>query len=371
MPWTACGGSRHDRDRGAAVSALDEAQRALSDRGLRAQGKARILREALPWITRWAGRTVVIKVGGSVGRGTTAEAMETAFAADVALLRSVGLRVVVVHGGGPQISHLAERLGLESRFVGGRRVTDEQMLEVVRFVLLGQVNPRLVGLISQAGGRAAGVAGTDADLITARPADPQMGFVGEVERVDATVLSALLDDGVVPVVATVARGADGQDYNVNADTVAGAIATALHADKLIYLTNVAGLYDAFGSGDSQLLSEVDVTQLRGMLADGTIVSGMIPKIASCVDALEHGVAQAHLLDGRLEHALLLEIFTDAGIGTMIVPAAAGPAGAAGVVGPAGAVGTADATGGTRAADATGAAGARRDAAGGGSREALT
>jgi acetylglutamate kinase len=300
------------------MNALDEAQLALSDRGRRAQDKARILREALPWITRWAGRTVVVKVGGSVGHGTTAQAMETAFAADVALLRSVGLHVVVVHGGGPQISDLAERLGLQSTFVGGRRVTDHEMLEAVRFVLLGQVNPRLVGLVSQAGARAAGVAGTDANLITARPADEAMGFVGEVDAVDPTVLHSLLADGVVPVVATVARGRDGQDYNVNADTVAGAIAKALRADKLIYLTNVAGLYDAFGSGDSQLLSEVDVAQLRVMMADGTIVSGMIPKIASCVDALEHGVGQAHLLDGRLEHALLLEIFTDAGIGTMIV-----------------------------------------------------
>ena len=302
------------------MSTLDEAQLALSDRGRRAQDKARILREALPWITRWAGRTVVVKVGGSVGHGTTAQAMETAFAADVALLRSVGLQVVVVHGGGPQISHLAERLGLQSRFVGGRRVTDHEMLEAVRYVLLGQVNPRLVGLVSHAGARAVGVAGTDADQITARPADAAMGFVGEVDAVDPGVLRSLLADGVVPVVATVARGRDGQDYNVNADTVAGAIATALHADKLIYLTNVAGLYDAFGSGDSQLLSQVDVDQLRTMMADGTIVSGMIPKIMGCVDALEHGVARAHLLDGRLEHALLLEIFTDAGIGTMIVPA---------------------------------------------------
>jgi acetylglutamate kinase len=180
----------------------------------------------------------------------------------------------------------------------------------------------MVGLVSQAGARAVGVAGTDGDLISARPADQAMGFVGEVDTVDPTVLRSLLDDGVVPIVATVARSRDGQDYNVNADTVAGAIAKALGADKLIYLTNVAGLYDAFGSGGSQLLSEVDVAQLRAMMADGTIVSGMIPKIASCVDALEHGVAQAHLLDGRLEHALLLEIFTDAGVGTMIVPVAA-------------------------------------------------
>lgn len=309
------------------MTAVDDARAALTGRARRAQDKARILQEALPWITRWAGRTVVVKVGGSVGEGTTAQQMETAFAADIALLRSVGLQVVVVHGGGPQISRLADRLGLRSEFVAGRRVTDQAMLEAVRYVLLGQVNPRLVGLVSGAGARAVGVAGTDGGLITARPADPTLGYVGEVDAVDPSVLRSLLDDGVVPVVATVARGRDGHDYNVNADTVAGAIAIALRADKLIYLTNVAGLYDAFGSGDSQLLSEVDIAQLRGMLADGTIVSGMIPKIASCVQALEQGVAQAHLLDGRLEHALLVEIFTDHGIGTMIVPSARRRAGA--------------------------------------------
>jgi acetylglutamate kinase len=303
----------------AVVTVVDDAQRALSDRARLAQDKARVLREALPWITRWAGRTVVVKVGGSVGHGTTAQPTETAFAGDVALLHSVGLHVVVVHGGGPQISHLAARLGLRSEFVAGRRVTDAAMLEAVRYVLLGEVNPRLVGLISHAGAPAVGVAGTDANLVTARPADAALGYVGEVDAVDPAVLRSLLDDGVVPVVATVARGRDGHDYNVNADTVAGAVATALGADKLIYLTDVAGLYDAFGSQDSQLLSQVDVAQVRAMMADGTIVAGMIPKIISCIDALDGGVARAHLLDGRLEHALLLEIFTDAGVGTMIVP----------------------------------------------------
>jgi acetylglutamate kinase len=298
---------------------IDDAQTSLSGRARRAQDKARILREALPWITRWTDHTVVVTVGGSVGHGTTAQAVEATLAADIALLHSVGLHVVVVHGGGPQISHLADRLGLRSEFVAGRRITDAAMLEAVRYVLMGQVNPRLVGLVSQAGARAVGVAGTDGNLITARPADKTLGFVGEVDEVDPTVLRSLLNDRVVPVVATVARGRDGQDYNINADAVAGAVAKALRADKLIYLTNVAGLYDSFGSGDSQLLSEVDVAQLRGMIDDGTIVAGMIPKITSCIDALEHGVAQAHLLDGRLEHALLLEIFTDAGIGTMIVP----------------------------------------------------
>lgn len=307
----------------AATPGAIEPQAALTRRARRAQDKARVLREALPWITRWTDHTVVVKIGGSVGRSQTSGRMEASFAADIALLRSVGLRVVVVHGGGPQISRLAERLGLRSQFVEGRRVTDDAMLEAVRYVLLGQVNPQLVGLVARAGARAVGVAGTDGRLITARPADPALGHVGEVEHVDPGVLRSLLADGVVPVVATVARGRDGQDYNVNADTVAGAIAVALRADKLLYLTNVPGLYDSFGSGDSQLLSSVDVAQLRAMLADGTIVSGMIPKITSCIDALERGVGQAHLLDGRVEHALLLEIFTDEGVGTMIVPAGEG------------------------------------------------
>lgn len=308
------------------MTVMDEGHAGLPERALLAQDKARVLREALPWITRWAARTVVIKIGGSVGQGETPGAMEAAFAADVALLRSVGLNVVVVHGGGPQISLLADRLGLQSQFVDGRRVTDRAMLEAVRYVLLGQVNPRLVGLITQAGARAAGVAGTDAQLITARQSDAALGFVGDIDAVDPAVLRSLLADDVVPVVATVARGVDGQDYNVNADAVAAAVAGALQADKLIYLTNVAGLYDSFGSQGRTLLSEVDVAHLRRMLGSGQIVTGMVPKISGCVEALEAGVGRAHLLDGRIEHALLLEIFTDAGIGTMILPAS-GRAGA--------------------------------------------
>lgn len=301
------------------LQSADEAQAALPQLAVDAQDKARVLREALPWITRWSDRTVVVKVGGSVGQGETTSRMEAAFAADIALLRSVGLHIVVVHGGGPQISHLADRLGLHSEFVDGRRVTDQAMLEAVRYVLLGQVNPRLVGLISGAGAPAVGVAGTDGGLITARPADRALGYVGEVGSVDPHMLCSLLDDGVVPVVATVARGPNGQDYNINADTVAAALASALDADKLIYLSNVAGLYDSFASHDRSLLSEVGVDQLRDMLDSGGIVTGMVPKITGCIDALDHGVGQAHLLDGRVEHALLLEIFTDAGIGTMILP----------------------------------------------------
>lgn len=289
---------------------------ALSGRTRAAQDKARVLREALPWITRWRGRTVVVKYGGNAMGD---DDLNRAFAADVALLSSVGLRVVVVHGGGPQISALSAQLGLEPRFVDGLRVTDAATLDAVRMVLLGQVNPRLVGLITAAGARAVGVAGTDGGLLEARPSDPALGHVGEIERVDPALLDSLLDDGAVPVVATVARGADGDDYNVNADTAAGAIAVALDADKLIYLTNVAGLYEDFGTAESTLLSVVGVERLRAMLAAGELNTGMVPKVASVVTALGGGVAQAHLLDGRIEHALLLEIFTDEGIGTMVLP----------------------------------------------------
>ncbi|MGH8885500.1 MAG: acetylglutamate kinase [Egibacteraceae bacterium] len=287
----------------------------LTDRAKAAQAKARVLREALPWITRWAGRTVVVKYGGNASVGM----QPATFAADVALLHSVGLRVVVVHGGGPQISAMSERLGLEPAFVEGQRVTDAATLEVVRMVLLGQVNPQLVGMICSAGAPAVGVGGTDAGLIRARQADPALGAVGEVEAVDPHVLVTLLDSGAVPVVATVGRDPEGRELNINADTVAGAIAVSLRADKLIYLTNVPGLYEDFGTASSTLLSEVGVGRLRAMLASGELHTGMIPKVASIVAAFDGGIEQAHLLDGRIEHALLLEIFTDEGIGTMVTP----------------------------------------------------
>jgi len=284
----------------------------LPARARDAQAKARVLREALPWITRWAGRTVVVKYGGSVadGGGT--------FASDVALLHRVGLRVVVVHGGGPQISRLSGRLGIEPRFVQGRRVTDPATLDVVQMVLLGQVNPQLVGAISAAGATAVGVSGTDGTLLTVAPANPALGRVGDVAAVNPHVLSTLLDEGAVPVVAPLGRGPDGLPYNVNADAAAAALAAALHADKLLVLTNVAGLYDDFGAeGGGTLLATTTPAHLRELLAAGALSDGMVPKIASVLTALDAGVASAHLLDGRAEHALLLEIFTDEGVGTMI------------------------------------------------------
>jgi len=300
----------------------------LTSRVRAAQEKARVLREALPWMRRWSGRTVVVKYGGNA-LADRADGLD-AFAADVALLHSVGVRVVVVHGGGPQISELSARLGIATHFVEGRRVTDDATLDVAKMVLLGLVNPQVVGAVTAAGAPAAGVAGTDGGLLRARLSDPRLGRVGDVDAVDPAVLTSLLDDGVVPVVAPLGRLADGGECNVNADAVAGAVAAALGADKLIVLTNVAGLYEQFGveGVEPTLLSEVSLEGLRAWLAEGTLHAGMVPKVAAVVAALDAGVARAHLLDGRVEHALLLEVFTDEGIGTMITPGTSGAAAAA-------------------------------------------
>ncbi|MFU8839091.1 MAG: acetylglutamate kinase [Nitriliruptoraceae bacterium] len=295
-----------------------------------AQGKAAVLREALPWITRFHGQTIVIKYGGNA---MVDDELKRSFAADVALLHFVGLKPVIVHGGGPQISTLAGALGVESRFVGGLRVTDAAMMDVVRMALLGKVNPEVVSLVADAGGPAVGVAGTDAGLLEVRPASgpkgEDLGFVGEVTRVDTRYLDELLADGFVPVVATVGRDADGVDRNVNADLAAGAIAAALGASKLVYLTDVPGLYLDFGDPDKQaLMSEVGVDRLDAMLAADELHEGMRPKIRSIVAAIRDGVPQAHILDGRVLHAVLIEIFTDEGVGTMVTPSIPARSGAA-------------------------------------------
>ncbi len=291
-----------------------------------AQGKAAVLQEALPWITRFHGQAIVIKYGGNA---MVDEQLKSSFAADVALLHFVGLRPVVVHGGGPQISATADRLGIESTFVGGLRVTDEAMMEVVRMVLLGQVNPEVVGLVQRAGAPAVGVSGTDASLLTCRPAvgpgGEDLGLVGEVTDVDPTVITNLLDDGFVPDVATVGRDADGHERNINADLAAGAIASAIGAAKLVYLTDVPGLYLDFGDEDS-LISEVSVDRLQEMIVRDELHAGMRPKVRSIVDALKDGVPQAHILDGRVLHAVLLEVFTDEGVGTMVTMHAGGTSG---------------------------------------------
>ncbi len=310
---------------GAALRRVTETASLSSERVEVAQSKAAVLREALPWITRFHGQTVVIKYGGNA---MIDDELKRSFAADVALLHFVGLRPVIVHGGGPQISELAEQLSVESSFVGGLRVTDHAMMDVVRMALLGTVNPELVGLVQQAGAPAVGVSGIDANLIQVRPArgpaDEDLGLVGEVERVDTTYLDELLADGFLPVVATLGRDADGVERNVNADLAAGAIAAALEASKLVYLTDVPGLYLDFGDPEKQaLISEVGVERLEKMLADDDLHAGMRPKVRSIVEAVRGGVPQAHILDGRVLHAVLIEIFTDEGVGTMVTSSVSG------------------------------------------------
>jgi acetylglutamate kinase len=281
------------------------------------QAKARVLHEALPWIRRFQGRTVVVKYGGNA---MTDEGLRDSFVNDVALLRTVGVDLVVVHGGGPEISEAMRQMGKEPRFVDGQRVTDAETMDVVRMVLVGRVNKDLVGRLNRGGRLAVGLSGEDALLISATPrVDPagrDLGFVGDVAAVDPTALRVLTAEGLIPVVAGVAAGPGGQAYNVNADAVAGALAAALGAEKVVYLTNVEGLY-ADLSDPGSLISRIDTGDLEAMLASGSVHEGMVPKLTGIAGALRGGVAAAHIIDGRVEHALLLELFTDHGVGTMI------------------------------------------------------
>lgn len=272
--------------------------------------------EALPYIQRFAGRTVVIKYGGNALAGTSDHDALSVFATDVVLLRLVGVRPVVVHGGGPQISSLMERLGKTTEFRDGLRVTDAETVEIARMVLTGQVNPEIVAAMNVAGGRAVGVSGGDGGLISARPRDPELGFVGDVAAVDPTVVQRLIDDEFIPVVATIGVDDHGQSYNINADTVAAEIAVALGAEKLVYLTDIEGLRRDVDD-PSSLIRAATPSELDELIANGSIAGGMIPKVASCTDAVRRGVGAAHILDGRIAHVLLLELFTDTGVGTMI------------------------------------------------------
>lgn len=275
-------------------------------------GKARILMEALPYIQAFRGKVVVIKYGGAAMEDPD---LQESFAGDVTLLANVGILPVVVHGGGPQISAAMEREGVEPNWVDGLRVTDAATMRVVQRVLVGEVNTDLVRTLVKRGCRAVGVSGFDDGLLLARPRDPRLGFVGEIDRVNPDVIRRLLAEGLVPVVAPLALGADGNAYNTNADTAAGAVAGALGAQKLVYLTDVEGVY-RHPSDPATLISRMTLSELAGLL-DG-ITGGMLPKLRSVVAAMEAGVSQAHILDGRIQHALLLEIFTQEGIGTMIV-----------------------------------------------------
>jgi len=281
-----------------------------------AADKASVLVEALPYIRRFADQVVVVKYGGNALAGASEDDALQLFAQDIVLMRQVGMRPVVVHGGGPQISDLMKRLGKVTEFRNGLRVTDRETVDIARMVLIGQVNPQLVAAINVHGNLAVGVSGEDAGLIRATPRDPELGFVGDVEAVDPTILMALLDDGFVPVVATIGTDAAGQAYNINADTVAGAIAKAVQAEKLVYLTDIEGLRRVVDD-PSSLIRQTTPDELDALMADGTIAGGMIPKVESCVAAVRSGVRRAHILDGRIPHVLLLEFFTDEGIGTMV------------------------------------------------------
>ena len=287
-----------------------------------ATAKAGTLIEALPWLDRFHGETVVIKYGG---HAMTAEELRAGFAQDLVFLKHAGLRPVVVHGGGPQVTGHLDRLGIESVFTAGLRVTTEETIDVVRMVLNGKVNKDIVGLINRNGPYAVGLSGEDANLFTAErklaAVDGELvdiGLVGEITEVDPSMVRALLDNGRIPVISSVARGTDGAVYNVNADTAAAALAVALGAAKLVVLTDVEGLYRDWPNSD-EVISQLDADDLEKLLP--TLSAGMIPKMEACLTAVKGGVPRAHVLDGRLSHAILLEIFTDSGIGTMVLSAA--------------------------------------------------
>lgn len=277
--------------------------------------RVRVLSEALPYIQQFMGRTIVVKYGGAAMKDSS---LKEKVIRDVVFMACVGLRPIVVHGGGPEINSWLDKLGIEPQFKNGLRVTDAATMDVVEMVLVGRVNKEIVSLINQAGGSAVGLCGKDASLIKARPADEQgIGFVGEVTSVDTSILESLGNSGHIPVVSSVAADETGQAYNINADTVAGEIAAALGAEKLILLTDTAGILRDY-KDVSTLIPKLDIQEARKLIEKGVVSGGMIPKVNCCVRSLAQGVRAAHIIDGRLPHALLLEIFTDAGIGSMIV-----------------------------------------------------
>ena len=280
----------------------------------RTMGKARIFSEAMPFIKAYRDTIVVVKYGGSA---MVDNGLRSTFADDVAMLHLVGIKPVIVHGGGPHISRAMEARGLEPRWIDGLRVTDEATMAVVQITLAGEINPDIVTLVNAHGSVAAGVNGLDANLFVASRRDDALGFVGDVAKVNPGLITSLLDQGYVPVVAPIARGEDGHPYNLNADTAAGALAGALGAAKLVYLTDVEGLYRDLGD-EGSLISRITTTDLESLLDSGSVSAGMLPKLRSCIDAVRNGVERAHILDGRVQHSLLLEIFTPEGIGTMVV-----------------------------------------------------
>lgn len=277
--------------------------------------RVRVLSEALPYIQEFRGRTVVVKYGGAAMKES---ALKDKVIRDIVFLSCVGLRPVVVHGGGPEINSWLIKLNIEPQFRDGLRVTDADTMDVVEMVLVGRVNKELVTLINRAGGSAVGLCGKDGNSIVARPVGKEgIGFVGEVSSIDTRAIEALVDSGYVPVISSVAADETGQAHNINADTVAGEIAAALGAEKLILLTDTAGILRDY-QDPSSIIAKLDIQQLRVLVDEGVVSGGMIPKVQCCVRSLAQGVRAAHIIDGRIPHALLLEIFTDEGIGSMIV-----------------------------------------------------
>jgi acetylglutamate kinase len=288
-----------------------------------AETTAKVISRALPYIQRFAGKTVVIKYGGNA---MVDDRLKQSFARDIVLMKAVGINPVVVHGGGPQIGEMLKRLSIESKFVNGMRVTDSKTMDAVEMVLGATINKEIVNLINSAGGRAFGVTGKDGRLIKAKklvvtqqtpemsaPEIIDIGQVGEVESVDKTVIDMLIKSDYIPVIAPIGVGSEGASYNINADLVAGKVASVLEAEKLMLLTNVAGLQDKQG----EVLTGLDVKRVDELVADGTIYGGMLPKIQCALDAVNAGVAASHIIDGRVDHAVMLELFTDEGVGTLI------------------------------------------------------
>ena len=292
---------------------MTEATPNSGSRGYSPELRTRALIEALPYIQQFRGSVVVVKFGGNA---MVDPGLSKTFAEDIVLLRSVGLKPVVVHGGGPQIGELLSRLGMETEFRDGLRITDSATLDVARMVLVGKVGREIVGHINTHGAYAVGMSGEDGRLVEAVPRHPDLGFVGNVHAVNPGMVERLLAEDLIPVISSIGSDAQGQAYNINADTVAGAVAGALGAEKVVYLTDVAGLLTDLDEPTS-LVAKATVAELEAWVADGTINGGMVPKVGACIESVRAGARSAHLLDGRVPHVLLLELFTDAGIGTMI------------------------------------------------------
>lgn len=276
--------------------------------------RSEVLVQALPYIQRYNGKTVVIKYGGNA---MINEELQDAVMTDIVLLRSVGVNVVLVHGGGPEINDMLKRIGKESRFVGGLRYTDEETVEVVQMVLAGKVNKHLVQLLTCHGGQAVGLCGLDGDMIRAKKHDAgeDIGFVGDIVKINTKVINDAIASGYIPVISTVGGGENGEVYNINADTAAARIASCLHAEKLLLMTDISGLLRD-KEDESTLIQEVKVSEIPSLKAQGIISGGMIPKIDCCVEAVRRGVHRTNIIDGRIPHSILIELFTDAGIGTM-------------------------------------------------------